>query len=50
MTAPCRPRDQKYEITPFELFFDLVLVFTVSRLSHHLLEEELERVRPFMPS
>jgi quercetin dioxygenase-like cupin family protein len=30
--------DQRYEVTPLELFFDLVFVFAVSQLSHHLLE------------
>lgn len=29
--------EQKYEVTPLELFFDLVFVFAVSQLSHHLL-------------
>lgn len=29
--------DQNYEVTPLELFFDLVFVFAVSQLSHHLL-------------
>jgi low temperature requirement protein LtrA len=29
--------DQKYEVTPLELFFDLVFVFAVSQLSHYLL-------------
>jgi hypothetical protein len=28
---------QEYEVTPLELFFDLVFVFAVSQLSHHLL-------------
>jgi low temperature requirement protein LtrA len=28
---------QKYEVTPLELFFDLVFAFAVSQLSHHLL-------------
>lgn len=28
---------QKFEVTPLELFFDLVFVFAVSQLSHHLL-------------
>ncbi|AXF84892.1 hypothetical protein DTO96_100603 [Ephemeroptericola cinctiostellae] len=28
---------QEYEITPLELFFDLVFVFGISQLSHHLL-------------
>ncbi len=39
MTVPSRPNapDQKYEVTPLELFFDLVCVFAVSQLSHHLL-------------
>src|SRR5215212_7215405 len=27
----------EYEVTPLELFFDLVFVFAVSQLSHHLL-------------
>ena len=30
--------EQKYEVTPLELFFDLVFVFGVSQLSHHLLD------------
>jgi low temperature requirement protein LtrA len=30
--------EQKYEVTPLELFFDLVFAFAVSQLSHHLLE------------
>ncbi len=29
--------ERKYEVTPLELFFDLVFVFAVSQLSHHLL-------------
>src|SRR5215207_2694777 len=29
--------DQHDEVTPLELFFDLVFVFAVSQLSHHLL-------------
>jgi low temperature requirement protein LtrA len=29
-------REQKYEVTPLELFFDLVFVFGVSQLSQHL--------------
>ena len=29
--------EPKYEVTPLELFFDLVFVFGVSQLSHHLL-------------
>jgi low temperature requirement protein LtrA len=41
-SAPSSPNlphapDQKYEITPLELFFDLVFVFAVSQLSHYLL-------------
>ncbi len=28
--------EQKYEVTPLELFFDLVFVFAVAQLSHHL--------------
>src|SRR5918997_6193335 len=40
MTDSSRPEtpDQDYEVTPLELFFDLVFVFAVSQLSHHLLE------------
>jgi low temperature requirement protein LtrA len=32
MTVPSRPQapDQNYEVTPLELFFDLVFVFAVS--------------------
>ncbi|HEY1302682.1 MAG TPA: low temperature requirement protein A [Vicinamibacterales bacterium] len=30
--------EENYEVTPLELFFDLVFVFAVSQLSHHLLE------------
>lgn len=29
--------EQRYEVTPLELFFDLVFVFGVSQLSRHLL-------------
>jgi low temperature requirement protein LtrA len=38
MTAPCfsHAPGQKYEVTPLELFFDLVFVFAVSQLSQHL--------------
>ena len=40
MSVPSLPHtpDQEYEVTPLELFFDLVFVFAVSQLSHHLLE------------
>src|SRR3954463_7208898 len=40
MAAPSLPPEpaQEYEVTPLELFFDLVFVFAVSQLSHHLLE------------
>ena len=40
MTVPSSTHapDQRYEVTPLELFFDLVFVFVVSQLSHHLLE------------
>lgn len=38
MTVPSpHAPDQKYEVTPLELFFDLVFVFAVMQLSHHLL-------------
>jgi low temperature requirement protein LtrA len=33
-----RPREVARSVTPLELFFDLVYVFTVSQLAHHLLE------------
>jgi hypothetical protein len=33
-----RAPDQRYEVTPLELFFNLVFVFAVSQLSHHFLE------------
>ncbi len=33
-----RPREFARAVTPLELFFDLVYVFTVSQLAHHLLE------------
>jgi low temperature requirement protein LtrA len=36
--SPDREPDAKYEVTPLELFFDLVFVFGVSQLSHHWLE------------
>jgi low temperature requirement protein LtrA len=32
-----RPREVARAVTPLELFFDLVYVFTVSQLAHHLL-------------
>ena len=32
-----RPREVARAVTPLELFFDLVYVFTVSQLTHHLL-------------
>ncbi|HCK82885.1 MAG TPA: low temperature requirement protein A [Candidatus Competibacter sp.] len=38
MTAADHPiSEPKYEVTPLELFFDLVFVFGVSQLSHYLL-------------
>ena len=39
MTVPSPPHapGREYEVTPLELFFDLVFVFAVSQLSHHLL-------------
>ncbi len=33
-----RPREVARAVTPLELFFDLVYVFTVSQLAHHLLD------------
>jgi low temperature requirement protein LtrA len=48
MTAPAddrprtssvvRPREVARAVTPLELFFDLVYVFTVSQLARHLLD------------
>jgi len=32
-----RPREVARSVTPLELFFDLVYVFTISQLAHHLL-------------
>lgn len=32
------PPLQKFEVTPLELLFDLIFVFAISQLSHHLLE------------
>jgi low temperature requirement protein LtrA len=38
-TSPLvRPREVARAVTPLELFFDLVYVFTISQLAHHLLE------------
>ncbi len=39
MAAPSlvRPREVARAVTPIELFFDLVYVFTISQLAHHLL-------------
>src|SRR6187401_2861523 len=40
MSAASEPHalEREYEVTPLELFFDLVFVFAVSQLSHHLVE------------
>src|SRR4051794_5094849 len=35
--APPTAPEEQYAVTPLELFFDLVFVFAVSQLSHHLL-------------
>ncbi|MDX6602037.1 MAG: hypothetical protein QOF13_1239 [Solirubrobacterales bacterium] len=37
MPSLVRPREAARAVTPLELFFDLVYVFTVSQLAHHLL-------------
>jgi low temperature requirement protein LtrA len=37
MPSLVRPREVARAVTPLELFFDLVYVFTVSQLAHHLL-------------
>jgi len=36
--AVSRPRGTERPVTPLELFFDLVYVFAIGQLSHHLLE------------
>jgi low temperature requirement protein LtrA len=38
MTVLSHGPDREYEVSPVELFFDLVFVFAVAQLSHHLLE------------
>ncbi len=38
MPSLVRPREVVRSVTPLELFFDLVYVFTVSQLAHHLLD------------
>ena len=38
MTTTAPPR-QHYQVTPLELFFDLVFAFAVAQLSHHLLDD-----------
>jgi low temperature requirement protein LtrA len=38
MASLVRPREVARAVTPLELFFDLVYVFTVSQLAHHLLD------------
>ena len=38
MTETSRETDD-YSVTPLELFFDLVFVFAISRLSHHLIDD-----------
>ncbi|WP_426404458.1 low temperature requirement protein A [Streptomyces sp. R-07] len=42
MSVPESPRSRgegfRREVSPLELFYDLVFVFAVSQLSHHLLE------------
>jgi low temperature requirement protein LtrA len=39
MPSLVRPREAARAVTPLELFFDLVYVFTVSQLSRHLVED-----------
>src|ERR1700712_2806839 len=36
--AVSRARDAERVVTPLELFFDLVYVFAIGQLSHHLVE------------
>jgi low temperature requirement protein LtrA len=38
VSSQVRPREVERAVTPLELFFDLVYVFTVSQLAHHLLD------------
>ncbi|MEW1697208.1 MULTISPECIES: low temperature requirement protein A [unclassified Streptomyces] len=38
MSSAPRPLAPRREVSPLELFYDLVFVFAVSQLSHHLLE------------
>lgn len=38
--------DQKYDVTPLELFFDLVFAFALSQLSQHLLTHLQCAARP----
>ena len=38
MTSPAQSV-QREAVSPLELFFDLVFIFAVSQLSHHLLDE-----------
>ncbi|MDA0633444.1 low temperature requirement protein A [Nonomuraea sp. MCN248] len=38
MTGMLRPRDRTAQVTPIELFFDLVYVFAITQLSHLLLD------------
>jgi low temperature requirement protein LtrA len=38
MPSLVRPKEVARSVTPLELFFDLVYVFTVSQLAHHLLD------------
>jgi low temperature requirement protein LtrA len=38
MPSLVRPREVARAVTPLELFFDLVYVFTISQLAHHLVQ------------
>jgi len=38
ISSVVRPREVARAVTPLELFFDLVYVFTVSQLAHNLFE------------
>src|SRR3954469_14327662 len=38
MTRFARPRGDQQRATPLELFYDLVFVFAITQVSHHLLE------------
>jgi low temperature requirement protein LtrA len=49
--ALSRERGAEREVSPLELFFDLVYVFAIGQLSHHLVEQWMPvRPRPSRPA